>query len=119
MTVIRRAEATQFPLDTSAKAKGHVYRSASKHAIYMDGSRRLETQDGRILRTKVGDVSRNLMAACDMLDAGHRVNLDNDGCYAVHKKTHKKIPVQRVGKSFLMDFKLKAPPMPGNGVGRR
>ena len=81
-------------------------------------ARRLETIDGRILRTKVGDVSRNLMAACDLLDAGHRVTLDNDGCFAVHKKTHKKIPIKRVGKSFLMDFTLKTK-RSGNEGGRR
>ena len=58
VTVIRRDQAPQFPLDTSSAARGGAYRSASKHLIHMDGVRRLETQDGRILRTKVGDVSR-------------------------------------------------------------
>ena len=77
VTVIRRDQAPQFPLDTSSAARGGAYRSASKHLIHMDGVRRLETQDGRILRTKVGDVSRNLMAACDLLDTGHRVTLDS------------------------------------------
>ena len=122
VTVIKRGEAPQFPLDSSPAARGHTYRSASKHEIHMDGSRQLETVDGRILRTKVGDVSRNLMAACDLLDTGHRVTLDNDGCFAIHKKTHKKIPIKRVGKSFLMDFQLKPrsnQKSSGNGTGRR
>ena len=89
-TVIKRNEAPQFPLD------------------------------GRILRAKVGDVSRNLIASCDMFDAGHRVVLDNDGCFAVHKKTHKRIPIKRVGKSFLMQFALKTPKVSsGNGDGKR
>ena len=64
-------------------------------------------------------MSRNLMAACDMLDVEHRVTLDSDGCFAIHKKTGKKMKILREGKSFLMDFKMKPKSSPGNGLGRR
>ena len=104
VTVIKPGEAKQFPLDTTVRKS---YRSASKHPIVMDGTKEVETADG-ILRCAVGDVSRNLLSAFDLLETKHRVILDSDGCFAMHKPTGRKLKIVQEGKGFRMDFKLKA-----------
>ena len=118
VTVVTPDCGTQYPL---RKGDGNTYKSASKHKINMKEARHLETSDNRILRSQVGEVSRSLLAAHDLLATGHQVVLDDDpeiGCYAVHKKTGKRIEIKHQGKGFLVDFEIKQKP-PLNGVGRR
>ena len=60
----------------------------------------------RLLRSKVGDISRNLLAAQDLLDMGHAIHLDNAGCYMEHKETGVRTPIEQRNRVFEMDLQV-------------
>ena len=113
-TVIKRSVGADYPLDTRQRRS---YTAANKMTITMDGARVLQTTRGRI-KTEVGDVNKNLMAVSDLCDSGHRVVFDNDeGNYAVHKKTGAIHKFDRIGKVYNVQFEVVPYSQSGNGCG--
>ena len=67
-----------------------------------EGRRTLGLTDGCFVRADVAaDLSKNLMAVAHLCDSGHRVVFDNEeGYYAVHKKTGRRMCFQRTNNVF-------------------
>jgi hypothetical protein len=107
VTIVPRGVCTDYPLQPNDRSKVHGgYRAANGQMILDEGSRMLFYKDGsdtRVIRARVGDVSKGLISVSEMIDCGHRVVFDSDGCYAVHKKTGKTTTFKRRNKVFEID----------------
>jgi len=95
---------------------GQVYGTAKKDGpkIVDEGRRVLQTrvsgaEKPRRLNTRRADVSKALMAVCDMVDHGQAVLFDSGGSYAFNKKTGERTPFVRKGKEWEMKVTLEAP----------
>jgi hypothetical protein len=95
---------------------GQVYGTAKKGGpkIVDEGRRVLQTrvtgdEKPRRLNTRRADVSKPLMAVCDMVDHGQAVLFDSGGSYAFNKKTGVRTPFLRKGKEWEMAMTLEAP----------
>ena len=90
--------------------RGVAYRSASNHRIVDEGSRHLfgsvGAKEPKAVEAHVCEVTRPLMAACDVVDAGYDVLLTRDECCAVHRASKDKIPIVRRGKEFQIEMKV-------------
>ena len=123
LTMMRKQECQQFRITPTAESsRGEECRAASGHHIRFEGGRRLMIagDDGkpRILRTHVGNITKNLMAASDLVDSGHKIVLDDQDCYIEHKASGKITPIYRRHRVFEADFKLATPDLlgsPGSG----
>ena len=110
ITMMRRADCSDYPvLATPSSRRGVWFRAANNGKIQDEGSRILCVGGNdclRQLRTKVGSISRNLLAAQDLLDMGHAIWLDNDGSYMVHKATGLKTNIVHRNRIFEMDLEV-------------
>jgi hypothetical protein len=95
---------------------GQVYGTAKKNGprINDEGRRVLQTtavggQLPRRLNTRKADVSKALLAVCDMVDHGQAVLFDSGGSYAFNKKTGARTPFVRRGKDWVVEMTLEAP----------
>ena len=61
------------------------------------------------LSTRRADVSKPLLAVCDMVDRDHAVLFDSSGSYAVNKTTGRKTQFARVGRGWDLKLMLEAP----------
>ena len=77
-------------------------RTAASTRLESEGRRTLGLTDGCFVRADVApDLSKNLMAVAHLCDSGHRVVFDNEeGYYAVHKKTGRRMGFQRTNNVF-------------------
>ena len=95
---------------------GVSYGTAAKHGkkIVDGGKRILQTKTigaGRPqrLNTRKADVSKALLAVCEMVDMRHTVLFDSSGSYAVNKVTGVKTPFVRKGNDWHLKVTLEAP----------
>jgi hypothetical protein len=95
---------------------GQVYGTAKKGGptIKDEGRRELQTkvtgaEMPRRRNTRKADVSKPLMAVCDLVDHGHAVLFDSGGSYAFNKKTGVRTPFLRNGKEWDLKLTLEAP----------
>ena len=104
-TVIRSMECSDYPINRKQKK---VFRTASSTTLETEGRRTLGLADGCLVRADVAqDLSKNLMAVAHLCDSGHRVVFDNeDGYYAMHKKTGRKMGFQRSGNVFDVELEV-------------
>ena len=117
---IRPEVATDYPL---IRADDRRLRGAGGDTIHSYGDRHVGLcgSDGQVktLRCGVADVKKNLLAVCQLVDAGHDVVFSRRGSYIKHVPTGWKIDMTRKGGSFMIEMDVVphfrgAPP-----VGRR
>ena len=104
-TVIQSAVCSDYPINHKQKK---VFRTASKETLETEGRRTLGLSDGCLVRADVAqDLSKNLMAVAHLCDSGHRVVFDNEeGYFAMHKKTGRKMGFQRSGNVFDVELEV-------------
>ena len=98
-TVIRASECSDYPVNRSLQK---VFRTAASTKLKSEGRRTLGLTDGCFVRADVAaDLSKSLMAVAHLCDSGHRVVFDNEeGYFAVHKKTGRRMGFQRTNNVF-------------------
>ena len=104
-TVIQSAVCSDYPINRKQKK---IFRTASKETLETEGRRTLGLSDGCFVRADVAqDLSKNLMAVAHLCDSGHRVVFDNEeGYFAMHKKTGRKMGFQRSGNVFDVELEV-------------
>ena len=102
---------TDYPL--VANKREITYMSATNHPVKDLGGRALvgftpDTEVARGIRFRVGDIRKPLMAAAEMVDAGHKVVFDKEGgkdvSYALHKATGQYTKFTRAGNVYNLDL---------------
>jgi hypothetical protein len=124
-TVDSGACVTVVPLDHPAARGYRVHQDGKSGATYgtaMKGGKKIVDQGKRVLQTKVvgsglpmrldtrkADVSKPLLAVCQMVDANHTVLFDSSGSYAINKRTGLKTPFTRKNGDWHLKLNLEAP----------
>ena len=92
---------------TEESRSGKTFTAANKTVIKIHGEKRLTTvtPNNRSTSTKytIADVSRPLLAVCEMVDHGKRVVFDPDGSYIHDIRSGLTEPINRVGNTFEFD----------------
>ena len=112
VTISKPDVAADYPLRKDTR---NTYRTANGSTVTDDGSRHIFVKNGGhalgCLRTRVGQVSRNLMAVVDLVDTGHRVVFERDGdrdvSRATHKATGRSFPLRRAKRIYEADFEVQ------------
>ena len=90
--------------ETEESKSGKVFRAANGYEIEIYGEKRIPstTTTGRKAQVKytIADVSRPLLAVCEVCDQGKQVVFDNDGSYMLDKATGWWEPIERVGNAY-------------------
>ena len=104
-TVIQSVVCSDYPINRKQKK---TFRTASSTTLETEGRRTLGLADGCLVRADVAkDLSKNLMAVAHLCDSGHRVVFDNEeGYFAKHKKTGRKMGFQRLGNVFNVELEV-------------
>jgi hypothetical protein len=91
-------------VETDESKSGKVFRAANGSEIKIYGEKRIPitTVTGRSaqVRYTIADVSRPLLAVCEICDQGKQVVFDNTGSYILDKKTGWWEPIERVGNAY-------------------
>ena len=106
--------APEYATKASAGSRaGAKYRTASGNLIANQGEKRvtLRTESGelRTMTFQVADVTKPLASAGRITARGHRIVLDDDDSYIMHKTTHRKVPLYKKGNVFVMRVNVMPP----------
>ena len=106
VTIIGRDTAVDYPLLEGLA--GHVYTAANGESIYDEGKREVCVQEAggqmKILRTRVGDVRKGLLAVAGLIDTGHEVIFDAERSVIHHKTTGKTTAMKRINDVFEVEL---------------
>lgn len=108
------AFAPDFAVNASpGSSAGARYRTACGNQIANEGEKRvtLRTESGelRTMTFQVADAAKPLASAGRITARGHRVVLDDDILYILHKATNRKVPLYRTGDVFEMHVNVMPP----------
>ena len=108
VTIMRSDECLDYPI--LADGTTVKYKTANGGAVPDEGRRVLvvDTDNGpRVLRTRVGAVTKNLLSVADLVDANRTVVFDAAGSFAKNKTTGALVPFKRRNSVFETDLVVR------------
>ena len=101
----------EVPRETEASRRKLAYVVANGASIYNKGELTLRGKAENGTRMNViaqaSDVTKPLAAAREIIKAGNRIVLDEEGSYIENKSTRKRIPIKREHGMFTVTMKLE------------
>ena len=118
-TVIPRKTCSDYPVRQDAFT-GRLYTNASAKHTAEEGQRELfagDEDDPQLLRARVADVVRPLLAVYDLCKTNHRVifeldfdekgNVVQDHSHLLHRKTHRKTPLTLKNRTWDLSLDVR------------
>ena len=105
VTIMRKTECVDYPVDGSGSPVHYTCADGGRISDMGQRTLAIQTDEGvRLMRTRDGDISKNLLSVSSLVDTGHRVVFDADGSYAEHKTSGRRISFARRNGIYELDL---------------